>query len=545
LTLAVQHRDVLAGLSVAGLLVPEAVAYATIAGLAPQHAIFAALAGLLVYALLGRSNYAITTATSSSAAILAAAVASFPSAGDSDKQAIAFAAVIVAGLVFLVAGAARLGSLSSFVSRPVLRGFAFGLAITIVLRQLPSIFGVKAGGDLLSLLVGIFSQFSHWNVTGIVTGVAALMALLTLRRVPALPGAFIVLAAGIAATYLVDFPACNVAVVGPIDIALELPAIPALNGREWSRLVETAVPLALILFAESWGTIRSLALRHGEQVEANRELLAIGTANLISGLLRGMPVGAGFSASSANEAAGAVSRWAGLVAAVGVAVVIGVAGGQVARLPEPILAAVVISAMSHALDPQPLWRLWKIDRDQYVACAAALAVMVLGVLNGMLFAIALSIVAMLRRLGSPHVASLGELGSSRDFVDIARHPDARSDDRIGIFRPAQPLFFFNAEASLAQARRLCTAKPAMQAIILSLEESADLDSTALDALIEFGDLLRSKGKILYLARLKDDARAGLIKADAQDLTGPGRCFWSVWDAYEAALATLSPGGKRL
>ncbi|GLS19441.1 sulfate permease [Labrys miyagiensis] len=541
--MAVQRSDVLAGLSVAGLLVPEAVAYSTIAGLPPQHAVFAAIVGLVVYALLGRSSYAITTATSSSAAILAATVGSFQSVGGADKQAIAFSAVVIAGVVFLVAGFARLGSLSSFVSRPVLRGFAFGLAITIVLKQIPSVLGIQASGDPLSLVIGIARQYSQWNGVGLITGTVALAALLTLRRIPVLPGAFLVLAGGIAATYLVDFPGHHVAIVGPIDVTPELPVIPDLTGREWSRLVQTSVPLALILFAESWGTVRSLALRHDQQVEANRELLAIGTANLISGLVRGMPVGAGFSASSANEAAGAVSRWAGVVAAIGVAILIGVAGSQVARLPEPILAAVVIAAMTHALDPQPLLRLWKMDRDQYVACAAALAVMVLGVLNGMLVAIALSIAATLRRLGSPQVAMLGELGDSRDFVDVARHPEARLDERIGIFRPTEPLFFFNAEASLGQGQRLCLDKPTMRAVILSLEDSSDMDSTALDALVEFEGVLRGKGKVLYLARLKDDARAGLVKAGAGDLAGPDRCFWSVWDAYEAACSALSSSGR--
>ncbi|CAM5764577.1 sulfate permease [Labrys miyagiensis] len=537
--LAISRNDVLAGLSVAGLLVPEAVAYSTIAGLPPQHAVFAAVVGLLVYAALGRSNYAITTATSSSAAILAATVATFPMASGVDKQAIAFMAVIIAGLVFLLAGTARLGSLSSFVSRPVLRGFTFGLAITIVLKQVPPILGIQASGDPLRLVIGIAGQVAHWNGVGLATGMLALAALLLLRRLPALPGAFLVLAAGIAATYAIDFPGHGVAIVGPIDVMPELPVIPDLNGREWSRLIQTSVPLALILFAESWGTVRSLALRHGEQVEANRELLAIGTANLISGLVRGMPVGAGFSASSANEAAGATSRRAGLAAALGVAVLIGVLGGQVARLPEPVLAAVVIAAMAHALDPKPLWRLWKMDRDQYVACAAALAVMILGVLNGMLVAIALSIAAALRRLGSPQVSMLGELGSSRDFVDVARHPDAHLDATIGIFRPTEPLFFFNAEASLALAQRLCVDKPALRAVILSLEDSADMDSTALDSLIEFEGVLRSKGKTLYLARLKDDARIGLVRAGAEALAGPQRCFWSVWDAYEAASGALT------
>ncbi|MGO4339204.1 SulP family inorganic anion transporter [Labrys sp. KB_33_2] len=532
--MAVARADILAGLSVAGLLVPEAVAYATIAGLPPQHAIFAALVGLIVYGLLGRSNFAITSPTSSSAAILAAVVAGFPAAAAGEREAIAFTAVIVAGLVFLVASFARLGSLSGFVSRPVLRGFAFGLAVTIVLKQIPAILGIKANGDPFHLLVGIFGQIGAWNLLGLATGLISLATLLIVRRYPVLPGAFIVLVAGIAATYAIDFPAHGIQIAGRIDIALQAPAIPDLAAREWSRLVQTAVPLALILFAESWGTVRSLALRHGQSVDANRELFTLGTANLVSGLVRGMPVGAGFSASSANEAAGAVSRLSGLVAAVGIAVLIGLAGPLVSRLPEPVLAAVVISAMLHALDPKPLWRLWRIDRDQYVACAAALAVMGLGVLNGMLFAIALSIVATLRRLGSPHVASLGQLDTSRDFVDAARHPDSHRDPRVIILRPSQPLFFFNAESSFAQARKLCADQPGAHTVILSLEESSDLDSTALDALTEFEALLRGEGRLLYLARLKDDARMGLEKAGAAALIQADRCYWSVWDAYQAA-----------
>lgn len=524
----------------AGLLVPEAVAYATIAGLPPQHAIFAALVGLIVYALLGRSNFAITSPTSSSAAILAAVVAGFPAAAAGEREAIAFMAVIVAGLVFLVASFAQLGSLSGFVSRPVLRGFAFGLAVTIVLKQIPAILGIRASGDPFHLLMGIFGQIGAWNLLGLATGLASLAALLIVRRYPVLPGAFIVLVAGIAATYAIDFPAHGVQIAGRIDIALQAPAVPDLAAREWSRLVQTAVPLALILFAESWGTVRSLALRHGQSVDANRELFALGAANLISGLVRGMPVGAGFSASSANEAAGAVSRLSGVVAAVGIAVLIGLAGPLVSRLPEPVLAAVVISAMLHALDPQPLWRLWRMDRDQYVASAAALAVMGLGVLNGMLFAIALSIIATLRRLGSPHVTSLGQLGTSRDFVDAARHPDSHRDPRVIILRPSQPLFFFNAESSFAQARKLCADQPGARTVILSLEESSDLDSTALDALTEFEALLRGEGRLLYLARLKDDARAGLQKAGAAALTQADRCYWSVWDAYQAALPSQEP-----
>jgi MFS superfamily sulfate permease-like transporter len=192
--------DLIAGLSVAGLMLPEAVAYAGIAGLPPQRAIFAAIAGCLVYAWVGRSRFAIVSPTSSSAAILAAALAVLP--GDAAQKALlATLAVGLVGLCFLVAALARLGGLTGFVSRPVLRGFAFGLAVTIILRQLPAVVGVEAPApDLVQLSGGLISSLPRWHASSVITGVAALLALLWLRRVPALPGAFIVLVAGIAAS---------------------------------------------------------------------------------------------------------------------------------------------------------------------------------------------------------------------------------------------------------------------------------------------------------------------------------------------------------
>jgi MFS superfamily sulfate permease-like transporter len=189
-------------------------------------------------------------------------------------------------------------------------------------------------------------------------------ALVLLKRLPCVPGAFVVLVAGIALSYAIDLEGLSVALAGHIDIVPVAPSIPLLTWQEWSRLGQVALPLILIVFSESWGAMRTLALRHGDRLDANRELIAPGVSNVASGLIRGMPVGAGFSASSANEAAGASSRLAGLCAAIVMLVAIAVAGEQIARVPEPVVGAVVISALLHSLDPRPLVRLWRLNKDQ-------------------------------------------------------------------------------------------------------------------------------------------------------------------------------------
>jgi len=521
-------NDLIAGMCVAGLMLPEAVAYAGIAGLAPQHAIFAGIAGCLAYAVAGRSRFAIVSATSSSAAILAATLAVMPlPAGD--RAALAAIIVGFAGLLFLIASAARLGGLTGFISRPVLRGFALGIALTIILHQLPIVTGAKIEApDILIFCVAFLRSLPAWHLMSVATGGVALILLLLLRRYPAIPGPFIVLIAGVAAARWFDLHDQGVALVGAVDASLAWPSLPRLGWNDYSRLAQFTLPLVLILFAESWGTIRTLALRHDDSVDANRELAALGIANIASALVQGMPVGAGFSAGSASEAAGSTSRITGVVAAAGLVVMVLFAMPLITTLPEPVLAAVVIAALTHALDPAPLVRLWHLDRDQYVALGAAVGVLALGVLDGMLLAIALSLAALLQRLASPRAARLGRLGDSHDYVDVARHGDAVAPPTIAIWRPTAPLFFANAERMLGLVASGTRADPAMRAVVLSLEESYDLDSTALDALIEFDRTMSRGGFRVQLARLHDRARDLIVAAGGTDLDA--RSSYSVDDA---------------
>jgi MFS superfamily sulfate permease-like transporter len=530
------RRDIPAGLAVAGLLVPEAVAYAAIAGLQPIHALIAAVTGLVVYAGFGRSRFAIVAPTSSSAAVLAAGLALIGAGDAATRVVMAGMVVAFVGIFFLLAGAFRLGSLASFVSRPVLMGFAFGLAVSIVIRQVPTLVGLPVEGSspplvLVSLLAGI----ARWSVPSLAIGGAALATLLVLRRLPSVPAAFSVLCAGIALSYAINLPAAHVAVIGPIDLTLAWPQWPDVALDKWLGIANVALPLALILFVESWGTMRTLALRHGDAITSNRELVVLGATNLVSGALGGMPAGAGFSASSANEAAGCQSRASGLVAALAVVVLVLAAGPLIARTPEPVLAAIVIAALAHALDPQALLRLWRIDRDQIVAIVAALGVIVLGVLNGMLFAVALSVLALIRRIATPQVAVLGQLGTSQNYVDLSRHPEARTNPGVLIVRPGEPMFFANADSIMAEIETRAAAGD-VRIVVLSLEESADLDSTALDVLAESSIRLAAARRQLVVARMKDTVHDLMIRAGEPLATLAASGTRSVADA----MAALSP-----
>lgn len=526
-----RRGDLIAGLSIAGLLLPEAVAYAGIAGLPPQRAILAAIAGCLVYWIFGRSRFAFVSPTSSAAAILAATLTAIPG-DDATRAAAATVVVALTAIFFLLAAAARLGWLAGFISRPVLSGFVFGLSVTIVIRQMPILVGFPVHApDIFHVVAELLAALPRWNPASVAVGAAALIALLLLRRFPAIPGAFLVLAAGIAASTMLRLPEQGIAVVGPINALPAWPTWPSLAWPDYVLLAELALPLVLILFAESWGSIRPLALRHGETVQADRELAALGLTNAASALVQGMPVGAGFSAAAAGEAAGARTRATAVVAGLGLVILVAIAGPLVAQLPEPVLAAVVIATLARSLDPSPLVRLWRLGRDQYVALGAAAAVLILGILHGMLIAIALSLAALVQRLATPQVARLGRLGTTHNFVDLTRHPDATAPPGMTIWRPTQPLFFANAEPMLALIAEGSRATSPAHAIVVSLEESSDLDSTALDALIEFDTSMRTGGRLVQYARVHDRVQDLLAAAGAGDFRA--RSSYSVDDAVRA------------
>ncbi|RUL63353.1 SulP family inorganic anion transporter [Dyella dinghuensis] len=535
--------DVLAGLAIAGLLVPEAVAYSGIAGMPPQAGVIALFIGLICYGLLGRSRFAIVSSTSSSAAVLAAGTLALAGGAVAARVAIAATLVLFGGICFLIAGFARLGSLSNLIARPVLRGYTFGLAIVIALKQLPHLGGwPDLHGDFLPLLVAELVRTSNQvNAFILMTGVLALALLFVCERAKRLPGSLLVIALGVIASGWLE--AHGVPLTGTINLhmTLAMPTWPA-NGQ-WLPSVELAAALLLILYAESYSSIRGFALKHNDPVQPNRDLLVLGVANVLCGLFHGMPVGAGYSGTSANEAAGAQSRLAGLIAGASVLLMVALLLRWIERIPLAVLAAIVIHAVSKS------WRVsvfkpylqWK--RDRLIALAAVVAVLSLGILNGLLVAIAFSLIMLLRQLAAARLSVLGRLADGHDFIDVERHPDAVQPPGLLILRPEEPLFFANAESVMALARQQVEQRTGLKQVILSLEESPDLDSTSLEALGDFASWLQSRSVILRVARLKDETRALLLRANLPQLSPQALNNWSVEDAVSAFTATPPPTGN--
>jgi MFS superfamily sulfate permease-like transporter len=526
-------RDLVAGASIAGLLLPEAVAYSGLAGLPPQAGVIGLFAGLVCYGLIGRSRHAIVSATSSSAAVLAAATLAL--AADDLAQRLALASILVAatGVAFLFAGGLRLGAMSNLIARPVLRGFAFGLALVIVLKQWPHLVGMPAhAGGFVPLLIEILRGFDTWHAATLGCGVAALLVLFACEKIRYAPGALLVIVGSIAASPWLA--AHGVAVTGPIDLSPAQMTFALPRAEQWLTLTEVALALMFILYAESYGSIRTFSLKHNDAMQPNRDLVALGVANLLSGLLHGTPVGAGYSATAANEAGGAQSRLAGLCAAAVVLVLLLLFLPFIERIPQPVLAAIVIHAVSRSLRLSVFRDYFRWQRDRLVVVTAVLAVLAFGVLDGLLAAIAFSLAMLLRELASPRLAVLGRVGK-HDYVSISRYPNAASVPDLLVLRPEEPLFFANAEPLLAMARQQVlqhadTNPAVLRFVVLSLEESPDLDSTALEALGEFCAWLAARTVGLRLARLKERSRDALLRANLEQVPPSALDYSSVDDA---------------
>ena len=531
--------DLGAGLCVAGLLIPEAVAYAGLARLPVAHALTAALVGLLFYTLFGGSRFAIVAPTSSTATLVAAAALAPPGTAYADAVV---AITGMAGVILMLFAAAGQGQLSAFVSRPVLRSFAFALAITIVVKQLPDALGLSSVADASPWRIAwqAVTQPSAWHAPTVAVTVLAGALIVLLRRWRQIPASMVMMVAAILAAKGFDLHSLGVAEVGAIERPALRLVVPDLTFGAWVEAGELAFGLTVLIVAESWGSMRTLALAHGDALDPNREFLVLGAINLGTALLQGMPVGAGFSASSANAEAGARSRWAGAAALVVMIVALAFALPALRLLPRPVLAVAVISALWHALSPRPLVAAWRLGRDRFLIVAATLSVLLLGVLNGLLLAVAVSVIAALRRFSLPVVHELGRLRSSRDFVHLDGQPDATRVPGLLVLRPEEPLFFASAERVAIEVMRRLGKVQDVQSLVVSLEESVDLDSTAFECLLELDEQLRHRGIRLVLARVKEAVRDLLQRSDPAGLGQPDRLFWSVDDAVQAMNALRGP-----
>ena len=524
--------DLIAGLSLTGLMLPEAIAYSAIAGLPPSFGVTAAVVGPLGYSIVGRSRLAVVTATSGAAALLAAGIANaaLPNVPRADC---AIALTLLVGLFFLLGAVFRLSALTSFVSRAVLQGFGLGLAITITIRQLPILLGVAVNGSApLEILGSLAAHVEDVSLPSALIGGGALVLLGISRRYKFVAAGLALTIGSMLAMRFGPADHFGIAVAGPLGFALSAPRVPLMAIKDWGRLAQLAFPIALVLLAESWATVRSLAAVRGDPVSPEREITALGLANLVSALWHGLPVGAGFSISNANAQAGTASRLGAILAAAAVAIAAIAAAGWIALIPEPVLAAIVIAALAHALSPKPIYSLFRLGRDQWIAVSAAVGVLVLGIVNGLLLAVAISILGLLRRLAYPQISVLGRTGD-HDFVDCSVHKDASQIPGVLVIRPNAPLFFGNAEAVLMDVGRRARAEKS-STIVLSLEETDDLDSSALEAISDFRQAMTAQRRVLILARVHDRVRTTLERGGLADLASTST--FSVDDAVRAAPA---------
>lgn len=520
--------DLLAALSIAGLLLPEAVAYSGLANLPPQAGVIALFAGLVSYGLIGRSRVAIVSATSSSAAVLASATLALAGGNVAARVALAPILVLGTGLAFTICGALRFGAIANLISRPVLRGYTFGLAVVIAVKQWPLLVGVHAHhSSFAGLLVELVRGFGLWHRPSLACGLAALAGLFVLQRVPRIPGVLVVIIAGIVAAP--TLARHGVTLTGPIALARSLSPFPLPHAAAWLPLGEFSLALMFILYAESYTSIRIFALKRDDQVQPNRDLIALGIANIVSGLLHGTPVGAGYSGTSANDAAGARSRLAGLAAVAVLAVSVALFLGWIELTPVPVLAAIVIHAVSRSLRFSVFrnYLIWQ--RDVAIAFAAVLAVLVFGILDGLLAAIVFSLAMLIRSLAAPRLSVLGRFGA-HDYLDVERYPDVITDPETLVLRPEEPLFFANAQPLLSLVRQRLLRQPSVRRVVLSLEESPDLDGTTLEVLGEFCSWLATRHIELRVARLKERARDALWRARLPLLPPTALDYSSVDDA---------------
>jgi SulP family sulfate permease len=527
--------DLIAGLTVWAVLVPEALAYASIAGVSPVVGLYAAPGALLLYAALGSSRHLVTGPMSATAALSAATVATLVTGSGDRFAAMTAALAITTGLVALVAGLARLGFLASFISEPVIKGFIIGLALTIIIGQVPKLLGVgKDSGDFFEKLAGLLGRLGEIDGLTLAVGLLSLAVVLGLRRLaPAVPGSLVAVALGVAAVKILDLDDHGLDIVGPIQSGLPTLGTPDVSTHDLGTLVPGAIGLMLVGFAEGLGAAKTYAARHHYEIDANRELLGLGAANLAAGLSSGMVVNGSLSKTAVNGAAGAKTQLSGLVVAVLTVVTLLLLTGLFESLPEATLAAVVIAAVVELVDVGALVALYRLAtgsrvgrfavgaRPDFVAAVAALlGVLVFDTLPGLFIGIGVSLLLLLYRTSKPHIARLGRVpGHADQYADIARHPENEQPEGVAILRVEAGLFFANADA--VRARVLETAKDTgIHAVVLDAEAVAFIDATAATMLEQLDDELHRRQVRLLIAhdvgRVRDvlhraGARANLVE----------------------------------
>src|SRR6478735_7496377 len=535
--------DLVAGVAVAALIIPKNLGYAGIAGIPLQNGLYAAAAAAILYAVFGTSRQISMGPSSGLAAVAASAVLTAGIAGEEDTATFVAGITVVSGLLFLLLAVLRMSWIARFLSQAVVTGFLFGAAIDVVIGELPKITGTDADGS--SAFAELWSWIGTWrdlDPTTFAVGATALVVAFGVRRVaPSVPSALVLLVGGLVVSALLDLEARGVAVVGDIPSGLPAPTIPDV-GLLWDHaavVLTAASALVLIGFSQTAGDAKVFATRHRYRVDMGQETVAQGIANAGAGLLQGMPVSTSLSASSLNDHTGARTGLASLTSGVVVVLTLVFLAPLFAGLPQPVLAALIIEAVVMGMmDVAEMRRLARVQRvDFSIAVVSILATLAFGVLAGVVFGIALSLIWLVAVTTRPAMPQLGRRPGTTMFRQLEGHPDYERFPGIAVLRLEGGLFFATTEALDERVRAVVDDGPEPITCVV-------LDCSAINFVVSQGDTAPTELAMfaaehdvtLRLARIAPDVRHILDRGGVVELIGSDRLHRSVSEAVEQQLA---------
>jgi high affinity sulfate transporter 1 len=538
-------RDVFAGLVLTTMLVPVGIAYAEASGVPGIYGLYATIVPLLAYALFGPSRILVLGPDSALAAVILAVVVPH-SAGD-PQRAIALASMmaIISGVVCVAAGFARLGFITELLSKPIRYGYMNGIALTVMLSQIPKLFGfsVKAEGPLRQAW-GIVQQTlaGNTNLVTLAIGGSTLGLIMLLKRYPRVPG---ILLAVIAATLVVAlsgvYAHAGVSVIGPLPHGLPTPTVPLVNLGDLLPVLEGGLAVALVSFADTSVLSRTYAARLRTPVDPNQEMVGLGVANLAAGFFQGFPISSSSSRTPVAEAAGSKTQLTGVVGALAIALLLVLGPNLLRYLPNTALAAVVIASAIGLFEVADLRRIYRIQRWEFwlsMVCFAGVAV--LGAIPGIALAIAIAVIEFLWDGWRPHFAVLGRVDGVRGYHDISRYPQARRIPGLVLFRWDAPLFFANAELFHSRVvDAVASSSTPVRWVVVTAEPVTSVDVTAADVLAELNDTLAAADVQLRFAEMKDPVKDKLKKFGVLARFGEPTFYATIGEAVDAYLATHS------
>jgi high affinity sulfate transporter 1 len=533
-------KDVVAGVVLTTLLVPQGMAYAELAGLPPITGLYTSILCLLGYAVFGPSRILVLGPDSSLGPMIAATILPLIAAGGDPERAVALASMlaIMVAAIMILAAVAKLGFIADLISKPTMIGYMNGLALTILIGQLPKLFGFKVDADgLIGEIVGFAEGLAKGEAVGAAAavGIAGIALILVLQRwLPKVPAVLIMVVAAIAATTVFSLADHGVSLVGVLPKGFPPLTIPHVRLADLGPLFAGAAGIALVSLADTISTASAFAARTGQEVRGNGEMIGIGAANLAAGLFQGFPVSTSGSRTAVAERSGAKTQLTGVTGAALIILMIVFVPGLFRNLPQPALAAVVITASLSLADIPATARLWRQRKAEFLlSIAAFLGVALLGVLPGIGIAVALSILNVFRRAWWPYDTVLGRVEGLGGYHDTHTHPEAQRLPGLVIYRFDAPLFFANAKTFRDEIRRLAKTDPPPAWIVIAAEPVTDVDTTASDVLEDLDEALNADGISLVFAELKDPVRRKIERYGLTRTIDPQHFFPTVEAAVTA------------